>query len=319
MKKFLAKSILLATIVTLAACSATPVRRSFKESWNDTMTAEKIRYKLMKDKEVKKSRMHVEVFRGQVTLTGRAVSEAEKARAEQVVKSVKRVTGVENYIHVVGDGKAAAPVVAKVVKPEVPLAPVKSGAVIEEKVIVTEKIKISEDDVPAVTTARIGTGSGQSATAVTTAARKSAEPKVATKAAKPAAKETKLASVKKTPAPVKKAPTVKDAAVAAVKETPVVTAAPLPKEAAVPMSTAPASKVVGNSKTGLPWDGEVYEDDASSVKPSATASRMPEKTVVAPTKAAAPQSVAPAPAATPTTDDLAKEAAQELEKLRSKK
>lgn len=309
MKKFLAKSILLATIVTLAACSATPVRRSFKESWNDTMTAEKIRYKLMKDKEVKKSRMHVEVFRGQVTLTGRAVSEAEKARAEQVVKSVKRVTGVENYIHVVGDGKAAAPVVAKAVKPEVPLAPVKSGAVIEEKVIVTEKIKISEDDVPAVTTARIGTGSGQSATAVTTAARKSAEPKVATKAAKPAAKETKLASVKKTPAPVKKAPTVKDAAVAAVKETPVVTAAPLPKEA----------KVVGNSKTGLPWDGEVYEDDASSVKPSATASRMPEKTVVAPTKAAAPQSVAPAPAATPTTDDLAKEAAQELEKLRSKK
>jgi hypothetical protein len=317
MKKIITQSILLLAILSVAACSSTPVRRSFKESWNDTMTAEKIRYKLMKDKEVKKSRTHVEVFRGQVTLTGRAMSDTEKARAEQLVKSVKRVTAVENYIRVVGDGKTA-PVVAKAGKPEV----------IEEKTIIIEKekIKISEDDIPAVTTARVGTGSGQTAAAVATPVRKSVEPKVASKTAKPAVKDTKLASVKKAPtAPIQKVTTVKDSAVAAVKEAPVVRAAPLPKEAAVPMSTPPATKVVGKSKTGLPWDGEVYEDDASSVKSAATASRIPEKSasVATTAKPAAPQAIAPQPAPVsaplPKSDDLAAEAAQELEKLRQKR
>lgn len=342
MKKVFAKSILLLAVLSVAACSSTPVRRSFKESWNDTMTAEKIRYKLMKDKDVKKSRMHVQVFRGQVTLTGRAVSDAEKARAEQLVKSVKRVTSVENYVHVVGDGKST-PVVAQAAKSDVPLAPgvagastakaaaTKSGAVIEEKTIIVEKEKvtISEDDMPAIATARVGTGSGQSAAAVTASARKSVEPKSVAKTTKPAAKDTKLASVKKAPtatkpavaatAPIKKVPAVKDSAVAAVKEAPAVVTVPsLPKDAAVPMSSAPATKVVGKSKTGLPWDGEVYEDDASSMKSTATASRIPEKSVVAPAKSVAPQST-PVSAPLPKSDDLAAEAAQELEKLRQKR
>jgi hypothetical protein len=117
MKKIITPSILLLAVLSIAACSATPVRRSVKETWSDTVTAQKLRYKLMRDKEVKKSRMHVEVFRGQVTLTGRAVSDVEKARAEQLAKSVRRVTGVENYIHVVGDGKAA-PIVAQAGKSE---------------------------------------------------------------------------------------------------------------------------------------------------------------------------------------------------------
>lgn len=327
MKKMMTKTILLLAIVALAACSATPVRRSMKESWNDTLTAEKIRYKLMKDKEVKKSRMHVEVFRGQVTLTGRAVSEAEKARAEQLVKSVKRVTSVENYVHVVGDGKSA-PAVAQASKSDVPLAPgvavapstkvapIKSGAVIEEKTIIVEKetIKISEDDMPAITTARVATGSGQSAAAVASPARKSVETKAVAKAAKPAVKDTKLATVKKTPAatkpavataaPIKKVTPAAPVAAVTVKEAPAVVTVPaLPKDAAVPMSSVPATKVVGKSKTGLPWDGEVYEDDASSIKATAAASRQPEKT---------------APAV-PKSDDLAAEAAQELEKLRQKR
>lgn len=273
----------------IAACSATPVRRSFKESWKDTMTAEKVRYKLMRDKEVKKSRMHVEVFRGQVTLTGRAVTEAEKVRAETLAKSVKRVTGVENYVHVVGDGKPASAKAA--------------GTVIEEKTIVVEKEKIrtSADDIPAtVPTVRVGTGTGQSVTTVVTPARKPAALKAATKStksAKPAAKETQLATVKKVPDPATKAKIQAPVAPAAIQ------------------STVPATRVVGQSKTGLPWDGEVYEDDASRIEgpaKAATAARTPA--------AASPPAPAPDLNTAPSSgDDLAKEAAQELEKLRQKK
>lgn len=328
MKKIVNSILLVGVAAALVACSATPVRRSLKESWNDTMTAQKIRYKLMKDKEVHKGRMHVEVFRGQVTLTGRAAADTERARAELLAKSVKRVTGVENYVHVVGGGKAApatvaaasvAPTaVATVVPSAKPTAA--SGSGIQEKVIVTEKVKVvekvSEDDLPAtissVPTVRVGTGTGQSVTAV----------KVAGKTAKPTAKDSKLATVKK--APAQQAPVAKVAPSTPVKSVPVAKSAAqasVVKEAETAMSTPASSTVVGKSKTGLPWDGEVYEDDASSMKSAATAARHPEK----PVTAATPAKVAPTPAPTqaappvPTGDDLAKEAAQELEKLRSKK
>jgi hypothetical protein len=60
--------------------------------------------------------MTVETWRGTVTLTGRAVSEAEKAKAEEIARGVKNVKTVRNYIDVVG---AAIPVqkVAKEDKP----------------------------------------------------------------------------------------------------------------------------------------------------------------------------------------------------------
>ena len=74
-----------------------------------------------------------------------------------------------------------------------------------------------------------------------------------------------------------------------------------------PPKEATESRVVGKSKTGLPWDGEVYEDDASSVKSSATPARTPAKTA-APPSAPRVQATAPAPVPTPTTDDLAREA-----------
>lgn len=271
MKKIITKITLVALVLSVTACSSTPVRRSFKESWNDTMTASKVRYKLMKDKEVHKGRMHVEVYRGQVTLTGRALSDAERARAETLAKSVKKVTGVDNYVHVIDTSSVPAAVaVAK--------TPSKGG--IKEKVIAKEEIKeeiIVTESVPAIVpTIRESTGQPARVAA-----------------------DRKLADVKKTAA--------KPAAVAAVKAK-----HDDDKPAAVRTAPAEPSRVVGKATTGLPWDGEIYEDDASKVTPSpapkaVTATRTPVITVPSQSPSVQP------------TDDLAREAAQELEKLRSKR
>lgn len=304
MKKTLITPMLLGMVFVMAACSATPVRRSVKETWNDTRTATKIRYKLMRDDEVRKSHMHVEVFRGTVTLTGRAMTDAEKARAEAVAKSVKRVTGVENYVHVVGnDDTKAAPAVAKIQETDkIKIVTPAGKEVIEEKTLQEVPLASVASATPqtaSVATIRVATG--QPAPKVVFAPR-AVEPKLAkksvAKAATPARNDRPLAKV--TPIPTAATPPVTD------------TEAPLAaKAAAVPMSTAPSSTVVGRSKTGLPWDGEVYEDDASRVTP--VASRSPIKTPTVP----APAPVASAPV--PTGDDIAKEASAELEKLRQKK
>ena len=311
MTKALAKTLLIAVALSLAACSATPVRRSFKESWNDSMTASKIRYKLMRDADVKKSRMHVQVFRGQVTLTGRAISDTEKARAEQLSKSVKRVTAVENYVHVVGGGQAATAVARA---PKAGSAATEgTTTIIEEKIIVTDNVKDSTDFAPAaparVPTIREATGSPAARPAVAgrTATVSKSEPKVANKAGKIAKedKDAKLADVRQ-PTPAAKAPAAKSPA-----SSPVISEAPLP-------ASTPAAKVVGQSKTGLPWDGEVYEDDASSVK-SSVAGRSPAPAAASANTPAKPDTSTASTSSPQPTDDLAREAAEELEKLRSKR
>lgn len=337
MKKFIVKSTLVALALSVAACSSTPVRRSMKETWNDSLTASKIRYKMMRDSEVSKSHTHVEVFRGQVTLTGRSTTDAEKARAETLAKSVKRVTGVENYVHVVG-GSDTAVAKASVSGASGVAVSAKAGtapsSVIKEKTIVADKAKVSEDDALAtLPTIRESTGNPAAAPiAPVAASRKVAATKGVTPVAKTAKlapgksnkSETTAAAVRKTPAPLAtaKAPapviSVKSPVpmTAANESIPVISAPQMAKSATPDQS--PVSKVVGRSKTGLPWDGEVYEDDATRISspakaaPAATATRIP---VAAPASAPSP---AVAPAST-SGDDLAKEAAQELEKLRLKK
>lgn len=331
MTSFFSKTLLVALVLSVAACSSTPVRRSMKETWNDSLTASKIRYKMMRDSEVSKSRMHVEVFRGQVTLTGRSTTDAEKARAEALAKSVKRVTGVENYVHVVGGSNTAvakAPVVGVPPVAVSPKAGVAPAPAIQEKTLVTEKIKVKveEDDaIATLPTIREATGK-PAATVPVVASRKGIGPKVAAPAAKnsklTAGKARKLearpaaVAVRKAPPPVTTAkapaPVAAPAAVPAVAQSAVKGPSPVPAQ-----STVPAAKVVGQSKTGLPWDGEVYEDDATRVSTSAKSATAARTPVAAP----APVSTPP-PAVTPTPatgDDLAREAAQELEKLRQKK
>ena len=95
--------LLVVLAVSIAACSATPTRRSFKEGWKDSVVSTKVKYKLTKDKLVRKRNIDVDAWRGVVTLTGRVTSMEEKERAEQLSWQVKGVRGVDNYVKLADD------------------------------------------------------------------------------------------------------------------------------------------------------------------------------------------------------------------------
>lgn len=92
--------------IGLVACSATPTRRSFKETWKDSVVSTKIKMKLTSDKIVKKRNIDVDTWRGVVTLTGRVTSMEEKERAEQLVWMANGVRGVDNFLKLVDDSYA---------------------------------------------------------------------------------------------------------------------------------------------------------------------------------------------------------------------
>lgn len=100
----------------LAACSATPTRRAFKEGWRDSNITSKVKWRLTRDKAVKARDLNVDTWRGVVTLSGRVTSEEEKAQAQQIASNVKNVKEIRNYIDVVG----IESVPQKVVKENVP-------------------------------------------------------------------------------------------------------------------------------------------------------------------------------------------------------
>lgn len=102
MKGFVRVFIFAAAVTALVSCSSTPTRRSFKEYWKDQLVGTKVRYKLIKDKDVKFSHMKVQMWKGIATITGRALSQYEKDKAERLAVQTKGVIGVKNYLDVVG-------------------------------------------------------------------------------------------------------------------------------------------------------------------------------------------------------------------------
>jgi len=88
-------------VVFAISCAATPNRRSFKEGWKDSVVSTEVKYKLIRDRLVKKSNINVDVWRGVVTLTGRVGSEAEKERAEELAWKTKGVRGVDNFLRII--------------------------------------------------------------------------------------------------------------------------------------------------------------------------------------------------------------------------
>lgn len=89
--------------VAIAGCSATPTRRSFNEGWKDSVLSTKVKYKLIRDKQIHKRNFDVDTWRGVVTLTGRARSGEEKERAEQLALQVRGVKGVDNFLRIIDD------------------------------------------------------------------------------------------------------------------------------------------------------------------------------------------------------------------------
>lgn len=264
-------------IVTMAACSATPVRRSFKESWQDTKIKTAVRVKLTKDKGVKARHMDINVWRGVVALDGRALNADEKVLAETLARQVKNVVAVENHLHVVGE-----PMLPRVAT----TTPARTTAA---------SVATRGPTAPVITAPSVG-----ATTASTTASKNSTAPK--TPIAKPTA-ATEQQRVAAKPAAVKPvAKAVTPARTELVKEM----AAPSTIDQIRPkavISAAPGT-TPRPASTGkvLPWLGEVPDEEGPTIKP---------------TREFTERTAAPTVAKSITADeDLAREAAEELKRLK---
>ncbi len=113
--------VLVVVMVSIAACSATPTRRSFNETWRDSTITSQIKWKFIDDKLVKERNIRIEAWRGVVTMTGRVTSIDAKARAEELARSVENIQEVRNYIDVVEGEMPAKPEPEKVAGQPEPL------------------------------------------------------------------------------------------------------------------------------------------------------------------------------------------------------
>lgn len=75
---------------------------------DDTTLNARAKAALIKDKNVKASDFSIEVYQGNVTLTGVARTPAEKTEAEQDIRSIDGVKSVKNDVHV-ASADAAVP------------------------------------------------------------------------------------------------------------------------------------------------------------------------------------------------------------------
>lgn len=80
------------------ACSATATHQSTGEYIDDTAITAKVKSAFVSDDTVKAREVKVDTFRGVVQLSGFVDSAAEKARAEEVARSVNGVRDVTNNI-----------------------------------------------------------------------------------------------------------------------------------------------------------------------------------------------------------------------------
>lgn len=82
----------------MAACSSTPTSESTGEYIDDSAISNKVRAKLIDDKDLNLFQIDVTTFKGEVQLSGFVNSEAAKARASRVVGSVEGVKAIHNNL-----------------------------------------------------------------------------------------------------------------------------------------------------------------------------------------------------------------------------
>ncbi|MBI4367092.1 MAG: BON domain-containing protein [Deltaproteobacteria bacterium] len=267
---------------TCLACSGTTTRRSFRETLRDGKIKTAIRYKLSKDRGVKARHMEIHVWRGVATLTGHVSGVDERVRAEELTHGVGGVVAVENHL------KPFPVMGAPLAITTTPPASIQAAAMppkAEKKPVIT----------------------APSAGAVATAPAKTATPK--TPAMTTAATQTPKTIVKPTtpkPAPVAAKPAAQPKAVTKPLAGPVTTPVTVedlrPRTAGMPIPNAkPAPAAVAKGKA-LPWMDEHLDTEGPSMKPTKEFVERGR-----PTAAVPPVSV---------DEDLAREAAEELKRLR---
>lgn len=172
-------------MVAVAACSATPARRSFKESVRDTRIKAAVRLKLTKDKDVKARSMEIDVWRGVVNLHGRALTQTERLRAEELARQVKHVVAVENQLRVVGE--STAPRVAGSAPSATPVAAGPATTMPAPRPAVITAAPVGTVAAPAPVATRVPASAPKPVTATKSAPPKAAAPVTArTESSKPA-------------------------------------------------------------------------------------------------------------------------------------
>ncbi|HWP19300.1 MAG TPA: BON domain-containing protein [Burkholderiaceae bacterium] len=93
-----AACLVLATLGTLAGCAVTSGQSSMGEYIDDKTITARVKTRFAQDDTVSAMRIQVESLNGVVQLSGFARSEAEKARAGELARSVPDVRSVRNDI-----------------------------------------------------------------------------------------------------------------------------------------------------------------------------------------------------------------------------
>jgi osmotically-inducible protein OsmY len=94
--KFAAVSV--AALLALAACAPIEGRETAGQYVDDATISNKIRAELVKDQALKAFDIHVETLQGVVQLSGFVGSPTQKAEAENIVRSVRGVRGIQDNI-----------------------------------------------------------------------------------------------------------------------------------------------------------------------------------------------------------------------------
>jgi hyperosmotically inducible periplasmic protein len=94
--KFAAVSV--AALLALAACAPIEGRETAGQYVDDATISSKIRAELVKDQALKAFDIHVETLQGVVQLSGFVGSPTQKAEAENIVRSVRGVRGLQDNI-----------------------------------------------------------------------------------------------------------------------------------------------------------------------------------------------------------------------------
>ena len=89
--------VILITLIAFLGCQ-TPAGRSPGQVVDDSTIGPKVKAKLFDDPQLSGLAIDVQVFQGEVTLTGAVKSQAEKQRATEIANSVQGVKKVNNLL-----------------------------------------------------------------------------------------------------------------------------------------------------------------------------------------------------------------------------
>ena len=100
---------LLALALVLSVPLVTACGKTFEDAIDDTTITTRVKTAMLNDPAVGGLRIDVDTFRGIVTLSGRVKSQAERAQAVNLARSVLGVAGVKDAMQVIPDQPASPP------------------------------------------------------------------------------------------------------------------------------------------------------------------------------------------------------------------